>query len=77
MNTADDRESYVFRCDQWLAVDEGDGKLFKVLQAERVNRTDHDEGREGRYERNSRTQSPATRRKSVVDQHRDLTNIGM
>ena len=29
------KESYVFRCDQWLATDEGDGKISRILQAQK------------------------------------------
>lgn len=28
----DESEAYVFKCDQWLSVDDGDRKTFKILQ---------------------------------------------
>ncbi len=54
-NSTDDSESYVFPCDQWLSVDDGDRKTFKILQPIKSS--------------SSRADNRANdRRKSVADQ---------
>lgn len=49
VNKRDSREQYTFPCRQWLAKDEGDGKISRTLVAQGTKHADHDDSSKGAH----------------------------